>query len=282
MVRECHPQKIQCMLGALQSAFREPAFLHKGGDALSKMYLTTFTTFHWSFSHKLHTPSMISSRSSSIIHPVSSSTETRKTPPKPRRHRLIPFHCTHTHHCSQTCRPLPSAIAFATFSQLGAAARQFPSTFAFKNLTLVVQQALLLDWERQSTVSHPWRNHADSACAIGEVGVGIFESGFRFLGVTVFDPSGQARLESSSFRFQLLTWLSFLLTERTVTRPFASNGLRKLLTTSGCCEFPWMLGLKFDPAGFEQFFFFFFSIERVLLFSAVKRSSRLWLRIGWS
>ena len=122
-VRECHPQKIQCMLGALQSAFREPAFLHKGGDALSKMYLTTFTTFHWSFSHKLHTPSMISSRSSSIIHPVSSSTETRKTPPKPRRHRLIPFHCTHTHHCSQTCRPWPSAIAFATFfSQLGAAA----------------------------------------------------------------------------------------------------------------------------------------------------------------
>ena len=134
-VRECHPQKIQCMLGALQSAFREPAFLHKGGDALSKMYLTTFTTFHWSFSHKLHTPSMISSRYSSIIHPVSSSTETRKTPPKPRRHRLIPFHCTHTHHCSQTCRPLPSAIAFATFfSQLGAAARQFPSTFAFKIL----------------------------------------------------------------------------------------------------------------------------------------------------
>ena len=32
-VGECHPW-IQCMLGALQSAFREPAFLPKGGDAL--------------------------------------------------------------------------------------------------------------------------------------------------------------------------------------------------------------------------------------------------------
>ena len=34
-VGECHPKKIQCMLGALQSAFREPAFLPKGGDALN-------------------------------------------------------------------------------------------------------------------------------------------------------------------------------------------------------------------------------------------------------
>ena len=34
-VGECHPKKILCMLGALQSAFREPAFLPKGGDALS-------------------------------------------------------------------------------------------------------------------------------------------------------------------------------------------------------------------------------------------------------
>ena len=33
-VGECHPKKIQCMLGALQSAFREPAFSPKGGDAL--------------------------------------------------------------------------------------------------------------------------------------------------------------------------------------------------------------------------------------------------------
>ena len=28
-VGECHPKKIKCMLGALQSAFRKPAFLPK-------------------------------------------------------------------------------------------------------------------------------------------------------------------------------------------------------------------------------------------------------------
>ena len=38
-VGECHPKKIQCMLGALQSAFREPAFLPKGGDALNMTLL---------------------------------------------------------------------------------------------------------------------------------------------------------------------------------------------------------------------------------------------------
>ena len=38
---ECHPKKIQCMLGALQSAFREPAFLPKGGDALISQVLVT-------------------------------------------------------------------------------------------------------------------------------------------------------------------------------------------------------------------------------------------------
>ena len=35
-VGECHPKKNQCMLGALQSAFREPAFLPEGGDALTQ------------------------------------------------------------------------------------------------------------------------------------------------------------------------------------------------------------------------------------------------------
>ena len=35
-VGECHPKKIKCMLGALQSAFRKPAFLPKGGDALRR------------------------------------------------------------------------------------------------------------------------------------------------------------------------------------------------------------------------------------------------------
>jgi hypothetical protein len=34
-VGECHPKKIWCMLGALQSTFREYALLRKGGDALS-------------------------------------------------------------------------------------------------------------------------------------------------------------------------------------------------------------------------------------------------------
>ena len=33
-VGECHPKKNQCMLGSLQSVFREPTFLPKGGDAL--------------------------------------------------------------------------------------------------------------------------------------------------------------------------------------------------------------------------------------------------------
>ena len=40
MVGECHPKKIQCMLGALQSAFSEPAFLPKGGDALKRPSLS--------------------------------------------------------------------------------------------------------------------------------------------------------------------------------------------------------------------------------------------------
>ena len=36
---ECHGKKIGCKLGALQRAFREPAFLRQGGDALSPLPL---------------------------------------------------------------------------------------------------------------------------------------------------------------------------------------------------------------------------------------------------
>jgi hypothetical protein len=51
-VGECHPKKIWCMLGALQSAFREHAFLRQGGDAL----ISRNHPWEWMFSSVNLTP----------------------------------------------------------------------------------------------------------------------------------------------------------------------------------------------------------------------------------
>ena len=42
-VGECHGKKFGCKFGALQRAFRQPAFLRQGGDALSPKWKTSST-----------------------------------------------------------------------------------------------------------------------------------------------------------------------------------------------------------------------------------------------
>ena len=54
-VGECHPEKIQCMLGALQRAFQEHAFLPKGGDALT-WRRGCLQSLPWVTAHFTHKP----------------------------------------------------------------------------------------------------------------------------------------------------------------------------------------------------------------------------------
>ena len=137
--------------------------------------------------------------------------------------------------------------------------------------------------ETECTVSHLWRNHPDSAYSTDEVGDGILSLG---LGSSVtpysisLDALGLSPLPSVS---ELPTCFPpYLLNEPSLahlrTIDFANfSHLLGAVNSHGC----WVQNLTLLVL---RIFCFFFVILSVLFRSAVKRSSRLWLRIRrrWS